>query len=421
VFLRQGFEATGAVRLLGAKIGGDLTCVGGKFLGKDKDGDAIIADGLTTTGSVFLSDGFEAAGAVRLVGANIGGILSCLGGKFLGETSAFNLHKGCVTGVFFWKMAEGDRPTGTVDLSSAEVGDLCDDLESWPEGRVILDGFRYLRISGAPTSYAMRKDWLERQPDSHRKVDFRPQPFEHLAQVLREMGHTEDAKRVAILKQRYARGAAWLQAYPEIAMFSEFRRTAIKKDDIARADAKLRHFRKQRWMQPPKLIGALFRWGLSVSFEWAVGFGYRPSRAIFWAAFIIGFGAIQFDGARDATAIVPNNPSLLKTEWANALDGNAVKQGPSGFEVTDTDCGDPYACFYKSVPDFQPFNPLVYSIDTFVPIVILYQESNWIPHPEGKDGAWRWTRLYLWFHILAGWVFTTLFAASFTTLVKKDV
>ncbi len=51
----------------------------------------------------------------------------------------------------------------------------------------------------------------------------------------------------------------------------------------------------------------------------------------------------------------------------------------------------------------------------------LYQESHWIPQPEGKAGAWPWIRLYLWIHIAIGWAVTAVFAASVTGMVKKDV
>ena len=80
VNLQDGFSAKGEVRLLGANISGDLECEGGKF--HNSDGNALHADGLTTKGSVKLRTGFSAKGEVRLLGANIGRDLSCAGGKF---------------------------------------------------------------------------------------------------------------------------------------------------------------------------------------------------------------------------------------------------------------------------------------------------------------------------------------------------
>ena len=80
VNLRDGFSAEGEVRLLGANTGGDLDCVGGKF--HNPNGYALSADGLTVKGSVNLRAGFSAKGEVSLLGASIGGSLSSAGGKF---------------------------------------------------------------------------------------------------------------------------------------------------------------------------------------------------------------------------------------------------------------------------------------------------------------------------------------------------
>ncbi|MEL6476468.1 MAG: hypothetical protein AAFR17_04000, partial [Pseudomonadota bacterium] len=57
VFLRNGFEAQGTVRLLGADLGGNLDCEAGRFAA---EGVALNADGLTAKGGVYLRNGFEA-------------------------------------------------------------------------------------------------------------------------------------------------------------------------------------------------------------------------------------------------------------------------------------------------------------------------------------------------------------------------
>ena len=79
----DGFSATGAVRLLGAKIGGQLDCSGATLT--NEGGDALFADGAEITGGVFLRDGFSATGAVRLLGAKIGGQLDCSGATLTNE------------------------------------------------------------------------------------------------------------------------------------------------------------------------------------------------------------------------------------------------------------------------------------------------------------------------------------------------
>ena len=87
MFLRGGFTATGtgefgAVRLVGAHIGGSLDCTGASL--RNDSGPALNADGLQVGQAMFLRGGFTATGAgeigaVRLVGAHIGGQLDCTG------------------------------------------------------------------------------------------------------------------------------------------------------------------------------------------------------------------------------------------------------------------------------------------------------------------------------------------------------
>jgi hypothetical protein len=75
---------TGAVRLLGADITGQLIFRGAKISDTDTDNNALFADTLKVGRSVFLNDGFTAAGAVRLPGAEITGQLNCRGAKISG-------------------------------------------------------------------------------------------------------------------------------------------------------------------------------------------------------------------------------------------------------------------------------------------------------------------------------------------------
>jgi hypothetical protein len=61
--------------------------------------------------------------------------------------------------------------------------------------------------------------------------------------------------------------------------------------------------------------------------------------------------------------------------------------------------------------DSPKFNSLVYSIDTFVPLVNLYQAKYWLPNN-------RFLRLYHWVHIAFGWILTTLLVVGLTGLVR---
>jgi hypothetical protein len=81
VYLRDRFEAGVTVDLGGARVGGQLACDGGRFLAAE--GRALNCDAARIGADVFLSDGFEALAEVNLVGAEIGGQLACDGGRFL--------------------------------------------------------------------------------------------------------------------------------------------------------------------------------------------------------------------------------------------------------------------------------------------------------------------------------------------------
>jgi hypothetical protein len=77
VYLTDGFTAAGAVRLPGADIATHLACGGARINGLGEDGYALLADQIKVGGDMSLNAGFTAAGAVRLTGADIGGNLAC--------------------------------------------------------------------------------------------------------------------------------------------------------------------------------------------------------------------------------------------------------------------------------------------------------------------------------------------------------
>ena len=66
----------------------------------------------------------------------------------------------------------------------------------------------------------------------------------------------------------------------------------------------------------------------------------------------------------------------------------------------------------RGVP-WQPlFNPIVYSLDSFVPLIDLHQAKYWLP-------TGLLLRTYHWLHIIAGWALTSLLVVGMTRLVRK--
>ena len=122
VYLRNGFSAEGGVRLLNANIGGSLDCMGGNF--QNPDGKALHADGLTTGDTVYLNGNFSAEGEMRLLGANIGGDLECADGKFH-NSDGYALNADGLTTKGKVNLNNGFSAEGGVRLLGANIsGDL---------------------------------------------------------------------------------------------------------------------------------------------------------------------------------------------------------------------------------------------------------------------------------------------------------
>lgn len=207
------FDSTPVFR--GTKIMGTLNFGGCQLPG-------LFGDELACNGSLLLRRGFIATGKVRLLGAQIAGNFEC-------DDAEFNCKDGdvlwadgmVVEGRFFFRKLVS--PVNGVSLAFSHVGCLTDDAESWGE-RLVLDGFTYDSILGitdkAPTDALTRRAWLDKQSKAHSVLngdgaDFRPQPWKQLAKVLREMGHAEDARQVAIAFEHRLRQANLIGQTPQ--------------------------------------------------------------------------------------------------------------------------------------------------------------------------------------------------------------
>ena len=73
VFLNQVFRDAGAIRMIGARITGMLSCRWAQLNGCDSVRNALTADRMKA-GGVYLWDGLVAAGAIRLL--KVGGGVS---------------------------------------------------------------------------------------------------------------------------------------------------------------------------------------------------------------------------------------------------------------------------------------------------------------------------------------------------------
>lgn len=386
VFLRTGFRSRGQVSLLGATIGGNLGCTGADLdCARDAQGTpfddpyTLNADGIKTTGSVFLSAGFRSRGEVRLLGATLGGDLDCDGadmdcardaaGKPVGDPYTLNADGLTVDGTLFLRRA---AIKGRVDLTRARAEYLNDDGNPWPD-QVLLTDFRYRAIHhGSLGDVKWRKTWLANHDKTFRSgyPDHPPdpQPYRHLARVLREQGHDAEARDILALGANRRAWARWIRAWgvgPEL--------------------------RPPRGMEGWETAFDLFiRGPLALLFGLTCKHGYARVVPVVWMVVTIGLGAWVFGTAHHKQRMQPAHPVALK-EWdQRELPGHWLNRYPH-------------------------FHPLVYSADVFLPLVSFHQEDHWTP----SGGTWV-KKLYLPLHIGAGWFLTTMSVVGFTGMLRQD-
>ncbi len=116
--------------------------------------------------------------------------------------------------------------------------------------------------------------------------------------------------------------------------------------------------------------------------DWTIRFGYRPSRAGLWLLAFLLLGWLCF------AWVAPDPPGVPP---------RAVALVPAS----------------EHPPVFQP---LVFAVDSFVPVLGLGMADGW--RPSDAPEAW-WLRWFVWVYKLFGWALAGFWIAGFTGLVKK--
>jgi sRNA-binding regulator protein Hfq len=411
IFLRYGFNAEGTVSLHGAKIAGNLECDKGRFLGDNEaqskgTGYAIEGDEIDVDGGVYLRSGFRAVGVVWLRGAKIGGNLECSGGHFLNPgglafvatganiQGSVNLNEylddhfeangsldfqGSQAGHDFILANVRSPETLILDLRSAKVKALENLANSWPrQDNLLLHGFVFDELrTEAAWDAETQINWIRLQ--SHDR--FFSQPYEQMAAVFRTMGRQEEAVKVMIEKNKAAGPDAIARDW-----------NVIVKDVQAGSQAKNLGYWWKALETALQGLWDLFWYNFFGPF---IGYGYRPWRALLLSLIIITIGRFLFKKGYVAKILIPTDDNVSRPRLRGT---------------------------------YPKFNAWIYSLETFVPLVKLGVGEYWRPNANGgarlrigkllpvKMGGLL--RLYLWFHIIAGWVLTTLWVGGFTGLLK---
>jgi hypothetical protein len=190
VYLRST-HVEGEVRLLAANLSRDLSCREGTKL-SNPGGMALYADLISATDVYLRATHVE--GEVRLPGAKLSGQLSCREDTKLSNPggTALNAEACKVEGRLQFRL--GEAAVGAVNLASAQVGTLDDDLASWPDTYNLV-GFSYHSLQGDDNP-DRRLRWIgDSKP-------FSPHVYSQLAEVYRRSGQEGFARQVAIRRER---------------------------------------------------------------------------------------------------------------------------------------------------------------------------------------------------------------------------
>lgn len=412
LFCRDRFHVDGEIRLLAAEIGGNVTFSEACLSNPGKP--TLSADGIKIAGNLFCGDGFHAEGEIRLLGAEIGGnvvfekaSLNNPGNRALIADRAniagnlFCLDKFRIDGTasftaasigkrFHWKPVQW---TGRLRLAHAHAGQWADNWrgDGWKNGdkpidgkpRLDIDAFAYDSLADDDTDKdaASRIAWM-RKSQAGRK--FVPGPYETLGKALRAAGDEDGANQVAFAK---------------------------------RADRAKARKHKLGHRIGDVILGAF------------VGYGYKPWRGFWWliGLLITGFCIFSLAApmAEGGTGVIkPAAPVVFDNKLARCTPdfyhpGQACETFIEKIEPLET-----HRIYYFLPIEYTPFSPLWYALDTLIPLVDLGQESAWSPSPidQGvfKD-PWGWAVLiYLYVHIIMGWVLTTLTVVALTGVIKKE-
>lgn len=414
LFLNDDFVGNGGVSLGNIEVRSDVICSGGAFSNRqgDTSGICLGLESARIGGNLFLDENFSSVGLVNLQD------LDCHGNVTIGQATLDNLVQGrlvakAMASVRMWESAFAVSLNGafvrdslsisneavirgSFDLRGTHVGTLNDSPQSWPkpvqigdvsssdedsdeEDRklacvVELDGFRYDRLvlsqsDKAGPSARDRLDWIEPWPPLfadmpasnvfriRRRFDFRPQPYEHLAKVLREMGYAEQARSILLIKQKRQRTASWLRPIqplsdPSISWLRWAMRLLVHALGIAVSG-----------------IGLFVRW---ILIGLVLGEGYSKLRPVALAVAVFASCGWLYAQAAQQLAFVPVNPDVYDSADIRQACAGTPSPPPITERIDWVHCRLPPR-------ELTPFYPYLFSADVMMPLVDLGQKREWKP------------------------------------------
>jgi len=308
-------------------------------------------------GSFFCKDAELSAGATALEARNISvnGDMRIDGDMICG---AVDLSYAKILGTLLWSRIR-DHSNFSLSLNAAKVSVLDDQGSSWPkQGALNLNGLTYDHLDG----------------DTGLEAKDAPAPSLPALNNRLEWIRRQEPPPWLRTPDRFS-----FSSYEQLADF--YRKE--NRDEDAKAVEKAKNSDYASYLKP---YFSLQWWWYGVV-GWYIGYGYEPGWVFFNSLLFIAIGALLFRVGYEYRLIGPKKDELC-----------------------------------------PPFNALVYSFETFTPILHLDQADNWGPTPNGKATitlksvhlpvSSRLFQYYLWFHIMFGFVLTTLWIGGLTGLVK---
>jgi hypothetical protein len=351
----------GQLKFWRSTIGGGFDATG--TVVDNPDGGTVRLHQSEVGGSVRLVDGFSSTGCVVLNRTVVGGRLDLGGGHFHcprpGLYNAEGAAIRAVSGTFRGGMDLGWAAiTPAINVTDAATTVLQDDPSNWP-ARIYIAGFTYERFDAPRGDGAGGRlwDWQRRLGWLRQQPEYDAGPYEQAARVFRQHGYTHGAEQL-LMRQR---------------------------SDARRAEGRTR-----------SRVRSLIDW----VFDWTVGYGYRPGRVLWLLVALLTLvtvtlavpGVQQTMRASDEGVVFTVNGPLDADDPAAAID-------PCG--------GGRVRCF----------NPLLYAVDTVVPLIALEQRSTWYPDRYVAGGrAVEWS---LNLATMAGWLLSSIFLLSFARLARN--
>ena len=305
--IMEGLSARGELNLRTIRVGERLLLMRAKL---ENPGGAACRLSRAHVGADLFGDELTATGGIRLSGASVGGEVSLRNARISNPgaiaVDAPGLHAREVS------LRTAEPVEGLVDLSYGQIEILRDDPACWP-AEVRLEGTTYRALEPwLPARQRLR--WLNRDPGDHQQ-----HAYEQLASYYNSIGQPAEARDVMHARERIQ---------------------ARAKTPLART------------------------WSLLQ--DVAVGYGYRPWRALAWLMLLLAGGSVTF-------ALRPPPPFQAATA--------------------------------------PHFNPVVYTVDLLLPVVNLGQKDAFNP-----SGAEQWLAYLL---IAAGWVLVTTIAAGAARVLSR--